>query len=109
MYLGELPDIQIKYMDLLVPLQALGCNDNEIARLLHTKVVVSIANDAQRNGRMVRRNYCSRICNELIISYNIFARVITTRNSCRTLRTICSEALATSHQLLAHLSESVMS
>lgn len=63
--LGELPDIQIKYMDLLVPLQAIGCNDNAFARLLHTKMVVGIANDAQRSGRLVR----TRVLQKLLVTF----------------------------------------
>lgn len=40
--IGELPDVQIKYKDLIVPLQTLGCNDNETARLLFSDLVVAI-------------------------------------------------------------------
>ncbi|KAL0088017.1 hypothetical protein F4703DRAFT_1975680 [Phycomyces blakesleeanus] len=47
--IGELPDIQIKYMELIDPLQALARKDNEIARLLHTNLVVSISNYADNN------------------------------------------------------------
>ncbi|KAG0180275.1 hypothetical protein DFQ29_000972 [Apophysomyces sp. BC1021] len=48
---GELPDIQIKHRELIEPLQALGRKDNEIARLLHAGLVVSIVNDVETNHR----------------------------------------------------------
>ncbi|KAF7728429.1 hypothetical protein EC973_006107 [Apophysomyces ossiformis] len=48
---GELPDIQVKYRELITPLQALGRNDNEIARMLHAKLIVSIVNDAEKDQK----------------------------------------------------------
>lgn len=40
--IGELPDVQILYKDIIIPLQTLGGNDNETARLLFADLVVSI-------------------------------------------------------------------
>ncbi|UJR22353.1 hypothetical protein I4U23_025415 [Adineta vaga] len=40
--IGELPDIQIRYSDIIIPLQALAQYDNHIARLLYASLFTSI-------------------------------------------------------------------
>jgi DNA-dependent protein kinase catalytic subunit len=40
---GDLPDIQILYQDLILPLQSLGQKDIETARILYRMLVISIA------------------------------------------------------------------
>ena len=40
--IGELPDIQIRYSDIIIPLQALAQYDNHIARLLYVNLFTSI-------------------------------------------------------------------
>ncbi|CAF3651048.1 unnamed protein product [Rotaria socialis] len=42
--IGELPDIQIRYSDIIIPLQALAQYDNHIARLLYASLFTSILN-----------------------------------------------------------------
>lgn len=58
---GELPDIQIKHADLIVPLQALGRSDNEIARLLHAGIIVAttqVAEDLASNISFLAFSSC---------------------------------------------------
>jgi hypothetical protein len=40
--IGELPDIQINYKDLLLPLEILASADYNISRLLYSSLVVGI-------------------------------------------------------------------
>jgi DNA-dependent protein kinase catalytic subunit len=40
--IGELPDIQIRFSDIIIPLQALAQYDNHIARLLYSNLFTSI-------------------------------------------------------------------
>ena len=40
--IGELPDIQIRFSDIIIPLQALAQNDNHIARLLYGTLFTSM-------------------------------------------------------------------
>ncbi|KAI8098597.1 uncharacterized protein BX664DRAFT_288171 [Halteromyces radiatus] len=54
---GELPDIQIKYRELIEPLQALGRYDLGIARLLYSQLIVAIGTNAERNAS--KENYKS--------------------------------------------------
>ena len=42
--IGELPDIQIRYSDIIIPLQALAQYDNHTARLLYASLFTSILN-----------------------------------------------------------------
>ncbi|CAF0848203.1 unnamed protein product, partial [Adineta ricciae] len=42
--IGELPDIQIRYSDIIIPLQALAQYDNHIARLLYASLFTSMLN-----------------------------------------------------------------
>jgi len=44
---GELPDIQIKYADVITPLQALACSDTDIARTLFVKLAISISSSEE--------------------------------------------------------------
>ncbi|KAI8329229.1 hypothetical protein BC941DRAFT_384857 [Chlamydoabsidia padenii] len=44
---GELPDIQIKYSELIRPLQALGRTDPNVARILYTQLVAAIGRNAE--------------------------------------------------------------
>lgn len=50
---GDLPDIQILYQDLILPLQALGEKDIEIARALYRILVVAIASASEERPSMV--------------------------------------------------------
>ncbi|CAO3672189.1 unnamed protein product [Umbelopsis ramanniana] len=51
---GDLPDIQILYQDLILPLQSLGQKDIEIARILYRMLVISIADaSAERPPSMM--------------------------------------------------------
>ncbi|KAI9025750.1 hypothetical protein CLU79DRAFT_699113, partial [Phycomyces nitens] len=52
--IGELPDVQLKHMELIDPLQALARKDSEIARLLHTSLVVSISTYADKDRNIVK-------------------------------------------------------
>ncbi|CAF4079113.1 unnamed protein product [Rotaria sp. Silwood2] len=45
--IGELPDIQIRYSDIIIPLQALAQYDNHIARLLYASLFTSILNSLE--------------------------------------------------------------
>ncbi|CAF3871944.1 unnamed protein product [Rotaria magnacalcarata] len=45
--IGELPDIQIRYSDIIIPLQALAQYDNHIARLLYASLFTSIFNSLE--------------------------------------------------------------
>ncbi|CAF4194073.1 unnamed protein product, partial [Rotaria sordida] len=45
--IGELPDIQIRYSNVIIPLQALAQHDNHIARLLYASVFTSILNSLE--------------------------------------------------------------
>ncbi|CAF4180902.1 unnamed protein product [Rotaria sordida] len=45
--IGELPDIQIRYSNMIIPLQALAQYDNHIARLLYASVFTSILNSLE--------------------------------------------------------------
>ncbi len=45
--IGELPDIQIRYSDIIIPLQALAQYDNQIARLLYASLFTSILNSLE--------------------------------------------------------------
>ncbi|CAO3576402.1 unnamed protein product [Absidia cylindrospora] len=47
---GELPDIQIKYSELIEPLQALGRSDQTIASILYTQLVVGIGSNAESSA-----------------------------------------------------------
>ncbi|CAF4574892.1 unnamed protein product [Rotaria sp. Silwood2] len=40
--IGELPDIQIRFSDIIIPLQALAQYDDHIARLLYSNLFTSI-------------------------------------------------------------------
>ncbi|CAF1415867.1 unnamed protein product, partial [Rotaria sordida] len=46
-HIGELPDIQIRYSDIIIPLQALAQYDNHIARLLYASLFTSILNSLE--------------------------------------------------------------
>ena len=45
--IGELPDIQIRYSDIIIPLQALAQYDNHTARLLYATLFASILNSLE--------------------------------------------------------------
>ncbi|CAF4567980.1 unnamed protein product, partial [Rotaria sp. Silwood1] len=45
--IGELPDIQIRFSDIIIPLQALSQYDNHIARLLYSNLFISILNSLE--------------------------------------------------------------
>lgn len=45
--IGELPDIQIRYSDIIIPLQALAQYDNHTARLLYASLFKSILNSLE--------------------------------------------------------------
>ncbi|CAF4600371.1 unnamed protein product, partial [Rotaria sp. Silwood2] len=45
--IGELPDIQIRYSDIIIPLLALAQYDNHIARLLYASLFTSILNSLE--------------------------------------------------------------
>ncbi|CAO3615261.1 unnamed protein product [Cunninghamella echinulata] len=61
--IGELPDIQIKYSELVEPLKALGRMDPFVARTLYTQLIVSIAKNAEKNGS--KENYIDDIINSI--------------------------------------------
>ncbi|KAI9262203.1 hypothetical protein BDA99DRAFT_438677 [Phascolomyces articulosus] len=44
---GELPDVQIRHSELVLPLQVLGRSDNDISRVLHALLSVSISHQAE--------------------------------------------------------------
>ncbi|ORE05303.1 hypothetical protein BCV72DRAFT_250689 [Rhizopus microsporus var. microsporus] len=45
---GDLPDIQITYKDLLIPLEVLSSADHSISRLLFSSIVVGVVNENER-------------------------------------------------------------
>lgn len=47
--LGELPDVQIKFKDLLLPLEVLASADYNISRLLYSSLVVCIVQTNKPN------------------------------------------------------------
>ncbi|KAI9317523.1 hypothetical protein BX666DRAFT_1857295, partial [Dichotomocladium elegans] len=76
---GELPDVQIKHKEIIEPLQTLGRNDNEIARLLHSALVVSITHNAESaydNDDNYRENVLAIIRSNLERSADAFPPAI---------------------------------
>lgn len=59
---GELPDIQIKHKELIVPLQVLSQKDVEISRMLFTTLFVSVFKNVDESVKMVRKESLS-LCN----------------------------------------------
>ncbi|KAI8883147.1 hypothetical protein K501DRAFT_333495 [Backusella circina FSU 941] len=49
--LGELPDIQIGYMDIIKPLEKLACSDYNISRMIYCNLVVSIVKNSLEETR----------------------------------------------------------
>lgn len=50
---GEIPDVQIKNKDLLMPLEILATADYNISRLLYSSLVVSIVNEMKESVRNI--------------------------------------------------------
>ncbi|RHZ54169.1 hypothetical protein Glove_429g27 [Diversispora epigaea] len=93
---GDLPDIEIKFSDIVVPLQALAQRDLEISRILFTSMFVSLYNLIDENVNMepdsqeeYKDSFAHSIQDILINSTTYFSPLI---SSC--LR-ICFEALDT--------------
>ncbi|KAI8057473.1 hypothetical protein BDF21DRAFT_349187 [Thamnidium elegans] len=67
---GELPDVQIKFKDLLLPLEVLASVDYNVSRLLYSSLVVGIinSNDKDTTGykSKVVRNIQSNIINSTL-------------------------------------------
>ncbi|CAG8511510.1 8195_t:CDS:10 [Diversispora eburnea] len=93
---GDLPDIEIKFSEIVVPLQALAQRDLEISRILFTSMFVSLYNLIDENVNMepdsqeeYKDSFARSIRDILINSTTYFSPLI---SSC--LR-ICFEALDT--------------
>jgi hypothetical protein len=54
--LGELPDVQISFKDLLLPLEVLARADHNISRLLYSSLVVGIIKSNSRDVSFVVNN-----------------------------------------------------
>ncbi|ORX51884.1 hypothetical protein DM01DRAFT_1063713 [Hesseltinella vesiculosa] len=67
--IGELPDIQIKYSELIEPLQALGRMDPYVARILFTSIIVTLTSSTQQAN--TQRDYASSVTES--IAYNLHA------------------------------------
>lgn len=73
--IGELPDVQIKFKDLLLPLEVLASADYNISRLLFSSLVVCIV---QTNKPKV--SYITNIeLNGFILTPPFFYRILTTK------------------------------
>ncbi|KAI9491166.1 hypothetical protein BDB00DRAFT_874560 [Zychaea mexicana] len=63
--MGDLPDVQIKHFELVLPLQVLGRSDNDIARMLYAVLASTIADHGERlRGKTGYRNEIAQIAHE---------------------------------------------
>lgn len=54
MHIGELPDIQISYKDLLSPLEVISGSDYNISRLLFSSLIVGIVNESNKEVHQLK-------------------------------------------------------